>query len=431
MYIEFPSADVKIEGMEGVTIPPMIQIRQKYDTYKIENLASHLRSQLEKLDNAQLAGKQICITAGSRGIPHMALLYRTVCDFLRERGASPFLVPAMGSHGSATAEGQLEVLVRYGITEETMGAPVLSSMDVVEYAQLDNGTPLYCDSYAARADGILIMHKVKPHTDYRARHESGLAKMIAIGISKHKGATEFHKLGFEHFAQRIPECAQLFLEHFPVIGGVGIVQNAYDEICTIEAATAEKLLDLDARLLEEAKAKIPKFKFQDLDLLIIDQIGKEISGFGADPNVTGRTNGIAEDFQGVLNLNKLFIAGLTEQTHHNGAGIGGADITTRRCLNSIDWTSTWTNIITSSRIKGACIPMYMNTDQEAIRLGIRSCTAADFSHIRVARIKNTLELNEILVSPALYKTIKDRADVELLQEAREMAFDEEGFLLPF
>lgn len=337
----------------------------------------------------------------------------------------------MGSHGSGLASGQLEIMARAGISEQTMGVPVLSSMETVEYGRLSNGTPLYCDKYAAEADNIIIMHKVKPHTDFRAAHESGLAKMIAIGIAKHKGATEFHKMGFEQFGQRIPEAAEIFIRRLPVLWGIGIVQNAYDEICAIEAAPARQLLALDAQLLVEAKRRMPGFKFDSVDLLIIDQIGKEISGFGADPNVIGRTNGIQSDFDSILKLNKLFIAGLTPQTHHNGCGIASADLTTRRCLNDIEWTATWTNIITSSRIGGASIPLYMNNDRDAILLGIRSCTGTDPRQIRIARIRNTLELFEILVSPALYEQIRMRDDVERIEAARPMAFDDDGFMIPF
>lgn len=431
MYIPFPPAEVKIEGMERIQIPQMLHIRQRYDAAKLDDPAAHLKKQLAALPVADLRGKRIAVTAGSRGIPHMAALYRAVCEYLKERGADPFLIPAMGSHGNATAEGQRELLAYYGVTEETVGAPIMSSMEVVEYGRLDNGTVLWCDRFAAEADGIVIMHKVKPHTDFRAEHESGLAKMIAIGIAKHKGATEFHRLGFEHFARRLPEAAEHFLRSYYVPFAVGIVQNAYDEICTVEAAVGERLLDLDARLLREAKKKIPQLKTKNLDVLIVDRIGKEISGFGADPNVTGRTNGLQEDFADTLKVQKLFIAGLTEKTHHNGTGIGAADLTTRRCLNSIDWGQTWTNLITSSRIKGACIPMYLNNDRDAICLAIRTCTGIDPEQVRIARIRTTLELDDILVSPALYEELKDRSDVELLAPASPLEFDAEGFLLPF
>ena len=431
MHIDFPEVNVKIEGMDNIAVPPMLHIRQLYDRQKIDDIPSHIKKILSALPKTDLCGKRICITAGSRGIPHMAQLYRSVCSFLKEKGAHPFLVPAIGSHGGATDEGQKEMLAQYGLTEESVGAPILSNMDVVEYGRLSNGSPLYCDKNAAFADGIIIMHKVKPHTDFRAEHESGLAKMIAIGIAKHKGATEFHRLGFEHFAARLPEAAEIFIKTFNVVWAIGIVQNAYDEICTIEAAPGHKLLDLDKALLIQAKQRIAQFKFKQVDVLIIDQIGKEISGFGADPNVIGRTNGIQKDFSDILKMDKLFIAGLTETTHHNGAGIASADITTRRCLNDIEWSSTWTNIITSSRIRGAAIPMYMNNDRDAIRLAIRTCTGIDARNVRMARIRNTMDLNDILVSPSLYAELKSRKDVELISGMQDMKFDADGFMLPF
>lgn len=431
MYIPFPAAEVKIEGMEHIRIPPMLHVRQHYDSTKLNDPAAYLKANLAALPVSGLRGKRIAVTIGSRGIPHMAELYRAVCDYLKDCGANPFLIPAMGSHGNATAEGQRELLAFYGVTEQSVDVPILSSMEVIEYGRLDNGTVLYCDRFAAEADGIVIMHKVKPHTDFRAEHESGLAKMIAIGIAKHKGATEFHRLGFEHFAKRLPEAAEQFLHTFHVPFAVGIVQNAYDEICTVEAALGAQLLDLDARLLRKAKEKIPQLKTKELDVLIVDQIGKEISGFGADPNVTGRTNGLQEDFAQTLKVQKLFIAGLTEKTHHNGTGIGAADLTTRRCLNSIDWGQTWTNLVTSSRIKGACIPMYLNSDRDAIRLAIRTCTGIDPTRVRMARIRNTLELDDILVSPALYEELKDRDDVELIASATPFEFDAKGFMRPF
>lgn len=431
LYIEFPHAEVKIEGMEHIEVPGMLHIRQRYDPTKIDDLAGHLTRQLEALPQQNLCGKRIAVTAGSRGIPHIALLYRTVCAYLRRCGAEPFLVPAMGSHGGGTAEGQTDILAAYGLTEESVGAPIRSCMDVVEYGRLDNGTHLYCDRLAAEADGIVVMNKVKPHTDFRAEHESGLTKMIAIGIAKHKGATEFHRLGFEHFAQRLPQAAEQFLQAYNVPFAVGIVQNAYDEICTLEAAPGGELLALDAKLLREAKQKIPRLKCNSVDVLIIDRIGKEISGFGADPNVTGRTNGIQADFAGVLDTQKIFIAGLTETTHHNGSGIGAADLTTRRCLNSIDWGITWTNLITSGRIKGANIPMYLDNDRDAIRLAIRTCAGINPAKVRIARIRTTLDLNELQVSPALYEELCQRDDVELLEAEKPFAFDADGFMLPF
>ncbi len=428
MYIDFPEVSIPVQGMDGIRIPKMYTIKQYYDTQKVDNVAAHLKAELDNLPNKeQFAGKRLALTVGSRGIPELDAMVRVICDTCKEWGAKPFIVPAMGSHGGATAEGQAEMLAGYNITEESMGVPILSSMDVVQYGALPDGTPLYCDKNAWESDGIIVFNKVKPHTDFRGKHESGIAKMIAIGLAKHKGASMFHMKGFERFAEFIPQIADIFLEKAPVAFGIGVVQNAYDEICNVEVADKQHMLELDAKLLEIAKDKIPTFKFKDCDVLIVDEIGKNISGNGHDPNVVGRNN--SGNFPGVLNLQRLFVRGLTKETHNNGCGINLADISTRRCLRSIDWRSTWINVITASKLDGGRIPMYANTDREALLLAIRTCTNIDFNKAKVARIKNTLCMGEIQVSEALYEQIKDRADVELVRGPEEIAFDADGFML--
>ena len=431
MYIDFPKVEVVIQGMEQIKIPPMVRIRQKYDDYFIKDLPSHIRLQMNILpDRKDYKGKRICITAGSRGIPHLDVILKAICDQLKAWGAKPFIIPAMGSHGGGTAQGQLEILAGYNVTKETIGVPVISSMEVVQYGTLDDGTPLYCDRYAYQSDGIVLLNKIKPHTDFRGEHESGLAKMIAIGISKHKGASAFHRMGFSKFAENIPRAAECFIDRLPVAFGVGIVQNAYDDIYNIDIIPKEQIMAKDKELLVIAKEKLAKFKFKDLDVLIIDEIGKNISGFGFDPNVVGRTNGWQPGFSEILNLQKLFIRGLTEQSHHNGSGISEADITTGRCINSIDWSVTWTNIITSTRICGGRIPMYMNNDREALLLAIKTCNGVNYDKVKIARIKNTLELYEIEVSLPLYEELKDYSEVKWLQGPYELKFDNEGFMLP-
>lgn len=431
MHIDFPPVDARIEGMERIHTPPMYLVRQKYDDAHIDDIRAHVLGQLRSFpDRDALRGKRLCVTAGSRGVPGMREMYRAVVDGLKELGAEPFIVPAMGSHGGATAEGQLEVLAAYGITPQTMDAPVLSSMEVVEYGRLEGGLPLYCDRYAAAADGIVLMHKVKPHTDFRGRHESGLAKMIAIGLGKHKGASAFHTLGFAHFARRIPECAQIFLERFPVVMGIGFVQNAYDRINRLEIVPGDGIMDMDARLLEIAKAHIARFKADNLDVLILDQIGKNVSGFGFDPNIVGRTNGLQADFADILDLKKLVILGMTEESHHNASGLAAADLTTRRLLNEVDWSSTWTNLITSTRVKGGSIPMYMNDDRQAILLAIRTCEGIDPDRVRLARVRNTLEMGVMEMSEALVRSLNGRPDVEILEGPYPMTFDETGRIAP-
>jgi len=430
-FVNFPEVDITIQGMEGIKVPKMMKVRQIYDSKRIGDLKAWTLKELEeKLPEKQkesFTGKRICITVGSRGVPDEDLIVRTVLDWLKERGAKPFIVPAMGSHGGGTAEGQKEYISGYNITEETMGVPILSSMEVVQIGQLDDGTPSYCDKYAYESDGIIVFNKIKPHTDFRGKHESGLAKMCAIGLAKHKGASMFHMMGFPTFAERIPKVAQVFLDKAPIAFGLGVVQNAYDEISELEVIPDDKILERDAALLEIAKSKIANFKMHSIDVLIIDEIGKNISGNGHDPNITGRSN--SKGFEDILDCKKMFVRGLTKQSHHNVCGLSAADITTRRMMNDIDLDVTWTNVVTATMLNGGKLPVYANNDKDAILICIRTCNNIDFNKAKVVRIKNTAEMENILVSEAYYDELKDRKDVEILSEPFEMKFDDIGNLV--
>lgn len=427
-FIEFPKIDIKIEGMEDVRIPKMLRIKQTYDDKHITDITCYIRRQMEENlgDCGHFQGKNLCVTVGSRGIPDLDVIVKTILKILKEWGADPFIIPAMGSHGGATAEGQLEVLAAYNITEKSMSVPIKSSMDVVQIGSLPDGTPLFCDKYAAASDGIILLNKIKPHTDFRAKHESGLAKMLAIGIAKHVGASQFHLKGVSSFANRIPQVCEVFLEKLPIAFGVGVVQNAYDKISHIEIMKKNLILEKDAELQRIAKASIANFKFRDIDVLIVDEIGKNISGGGADPNVTGR--GMAPGFEGILNLQKLFVRGLNEETRNNACGIGLADITTRRCLNSIDFESTWINIVTSTMLSGGKIPMYRETDRDALMLAIRTCNDIDYKNPRIVRIKDTLDMEYIEVSTAFIDECTAHPDIEIISEPHELEFDVEGFM---
>ena len=429
-FIEFPEIHFPVQGIEDVPMPKMVRVRQKYESDKIDDIKEHLIKELEsvKIDRASLKGKSIAITVGSRGIPHLPLMIRTLCDKLKEWGAEPFIIPAMGSHGGGNVEGNLEVINGYGITEEAMGVPIKATMEVKLIGQMDDAakTPIYCDKYAAEADGIILFNKVKPHTDFKGYNESGICKMIAIGIAKHVGCSWFHRQGFDTFGERIPIVAKEFLSKMNVVMGIGVVQNAYDEISEIMAFAKDDIPEGDHKLLTIAKRRLPRFKFDNIDVLVIDRIGKNISGEGADPNVTGR--GFMPGFEDDFHCKKLFIRGLTEQSHHNACGLGLADITTRRCLNTCDWESTWINLSTNTMISGGKIPVYQNNDFEALRLAIRTCTKIDYSKARVARVRDTLTLNEIEISESLIPDIKDRDDVEIISEPYELKFDEEGDL---
>jgi len=431
MFIDFPETHIIVQGLEKVPVPRMARMKQYYESDRIEDLPAHVAAELEKITARipDVRGKRLCITAGSRGIPFLDVIIRSICDGLKKRGASPFVIPAMGSHGGGSAEGQREYLAGFNITEESMGVPVLSSMEVVCYGRMKDGTEVYCDKNAYESDGIIVLNKVKPHTDFRGKHESGMAKMMAIGLAKHVGAVSFHEKGFATFAERVPEVAELFIEKCPVAFGVGIVQNAYDDISELEMMPPEEIMERDAALLEIAKRRIANFRYPHIDVLVIDRIGKNISGNGHDPNIVGRNNSGLPGFKEVLDLKKLFIRGLTPETHHNACGLSCADVTTRSCVRDIDWDTTWTNVASCTQLNGAYIPMYMNNDRDALLLAIKTLNGVDYAKAKVVRILDTLHMDEILVSEAYWEEAKNTPGVELVSDFEEIHFDENGDII--
>jgi len=417
MKIPFPETNFIVPGLRDIPLPKLGRLRQQFDPAAIDDLQAHMARELDALIPRipSLAGKRICITAGSRGIPNLPLILRTLCEKLKEQGAAPFLIPAMGSHGGATAEGQTAYLADLGVTADSVGAPILSSMEVVQYGTLEDGTPLYIDKYAWESDGIVLLNKIKPHTDFRGTHESGLLKMIAIGISKHAGAVAFHAKGFHTFADRIPLAADQFLDKCPVVFGVGIVQNAYDRISNLEIIPPEKIVERDAALLQIAKEKMAAFRYPKIDVLIIEQIGKNISGHGFDPNIVGRNHSGLPGFD-KLDLQKLVILGLSPESHGNASGIGAADVSTRQCLCGVDWDASWTNSASCTLLQSARIPVYMNSDADAVRLAIKTLNGVDPEKATVVRIKDTLHMEDIWVSETYWEQAKATPGLTLLSD---------------
>ncbi|MCI2106058.1 MAG: nickel-dependent lactate racemase [Intestinimonas sp.] len=429
MYIDFHAVDAKMEGLDQVVLPRMVKIRQLYDAAHITDIPGWLEKELNtKLTEAdtRFDGKNICITAGSRGIPEYANIMRTLITWLKSKGAHPFIVPAMGSHAGATVQGQVEMLATYGITEETMKVPIRATMETEEIGTLKDGTPVYCDKNAYHSDGIVVLNKIKPHTSFKGPHESGLLKMLCIGLGKHMGAATMHMKGYENFDWLIPEAGKLCLEKEPVVFGVGIVQNAYDEISELEVMEQADIVERDARLLEIAKDKLARFKFPTTDVLIIDQIGKNIGGSGFDPNVVARRDRI---YPGTLVSQNIFVRGLTPETHHNASGIGTIEVTTLRCVRDIDWAITWTNMMTANFLPGCRIPCFAENDKQALRWAIRTCTGIDYSNARVIRIKDTMHMNEIAVSENLAHELENRDDVEILSKPYDICFGPDGYIL--
>lgn len=422
--------DVKIQGgFDGILYPRMVTIKQKFNNVEIADVQKATEQEVRcQVENIDLVGKKIVITAGSRGIKEIDKIIFSLIKVLKEVGAKPFVVPAMGSHGGATASGQKEFLQNYNITEEKLGVEIVSSMETVQIGTLDGGIGVFCDKIAFESDGIIVVNKIKPHADFKGEYESGLVKMMAIGLGKHKGATELHQQGFDTFHELLPRAGKCFVENAPILFGLAIVENAYDIPMIIEAIEAKDILQREKELLRVAKDNIASIKLDAIDVLIIDEIGKNISGEGMDPNVTGRPGSYLNEGFEAPSIQKIVVLDITEESHGNGAGIGMSDISTIRCAEKIDFGVMYTNAITATILGPAKLPLIMNNDKEAIAIAMKTCIKIDPKKIKVVRIKNTLELETIQVSEAYINDIKSSDDLSIESEPFEIEFDTDGYL---
>lgn len=414
------------ELLANVPLPKMVKIRQVFDAPEVEDLAGELRKEIAKpgIGDRVKPGQRIAVTVGSRGVAEIDNIAKVIVEELKARGAEPFIVPAMGSHGGATAEGQRQVLADLGVTEETMGCPIISSMEVVEVGKLENGLAVLIDKEAYEADGIVVLNRVKPHTAFQGPCESGLAKMITIGLGKQKGADSCHAYSFKHMAEHVLRMAEIKLQKAKFVFGVGTVENAYDKVARIFAVTPEELIEMDKKMLIEARARMGRIMFDQIDVLVVDQLGKEISGDGMDPNITGRYP--TPYASGGPDVNKLVVLNLTEQTHGNANGLGTADFTTRKVFEKFNFESTYTNCLTSTIAIPAKLPIIMETDHEALKAAVKTCNAFDITKAKIVRIKDTLHLEEIYISEGLLEEAKANPAIEILGEPFEMVFDEQG-----
>jgi len=421
--------NVKIQGGYDIKFPKMVKIKQNFKHERINNIEMKIYKEIkDKLPPQMFENKRIAITAGSRGIANIVTILKTVIIQLKGWGAKPFIVPAMGSHGGATSKGQKDLLESYGISEKSMGIPILSSMDVVQVASLDNEMPIYCDKNAIEADGIVVINKIKPHADFKGKYESGLLKMLAIGLGKHKGAAMLHTYGFDKFNDIIPKVGKVLLDNTPVIFGLAILENAYKEIKKLEVVPKEKIMEREKELLEEAKEDMAKILFPFIDVLIVDEIGKNISGEGMDPNVTGRPGSRLSGFN-APKIQKIIVLRISQESYGNASGIGMADITTIRCVNQIDFNAMYTNSITATILDPAKIPVIMNNDKEALAIALKTCNRAMLSDAKIIRIKNTSYLHNIQVSEVYLDEIKKRDDISILSKPEPIRFTEDGWLI--
>ncbi|MCA9080453.1 MAG: DUF1549 domain-containing protein, partial [Planctomycetaceae bacterium] len=416
----------------SMRLPEMIRLRQTFARPVISDVPQAVREQLAKLalERQIQPGQRVAVTVGSRGITGIATIIRSVVDYLKELGAEPFLVPAMGSHGGATAQGQVELIAQYGITEESMSVPILSSMATVIVGELAAGIPVHFDRHAFEADHVLVVGRVKPHTMFVGDVESGLHKMLLIGLGKHAGALTYHRAIKEYsFDEIIRAVAGVVLERCRIVAGLAIVENAYDETALIEGVAPADFHARESKLLAQAKAWLPQLPFPKVDLLIVDQIGKEISGTGMDTNIVGRKYNDHVAMPGDrADCKRIFIRGLTEQTHGNACGIGLAEFTLRRAVEQMDREYTMVNCITSGHPTAGMIPLVYDTDREVIENALQTIGLTPPDQARVIRIRDTLHLDEVYVSTAYASEWAGREDLQVLTAPAPIGFDTHGDL---
>lgn len=420
-------------GVGAVDMPRMVRVRQAFERPRVADVSAAVRTALEGLDLGRdiRPAQSVAVTAGSRGIANRVDILRAVVQFLRALEALPFLVPAMGSHGGGTAEGQRRVLESLGITEESVGAPIRSSMEVMSLGETDAGYPVVMDKHAALADHLAVVARVRPHTGFHGPIESGLLKMTVMGLGKHEGARLYHRLTMDEPWDRVVRSvSRRVCERGRVAFGVAVVENAYEETARVEAVRPPDFEATEEELLAFARRIMGRLPAAQVDLLIIDEIGKDVSGTGMDTNVLGRKHPPGEGPDDQPAVRHIFVRGLTERTHGNATGIGRADFTTARLVRAIDYAATVTNCLAAGDVEGAALPIHFETDREAVGAALSVIGSRSREDARVVHIRNTQHLEEVEVSEACAREGRRLTEWEILGEPRPMSFDDEGNLRP-
>ncbi|MEL7649359.1 MAG: lactate racemase domain-containing protein [Sedimentibacter sp.] len=418
--------DVIRSMLDEIEIPKFVRIRQSFDDTKIENIEEEISKQFKRDDIACTIkeGQTVGVTVGSRGLANLKEIVKYVCDNIKKLGATPVILPSMGSHGGAAAEGQAAFIRGLGVTEEFTGAKIWAGMDVIQLGTTETGLPVYYDKIASELDGVIVLGRIKAHTDLDGDIESGLHKMIVIGLGNHKGAQVMHAMGLDKAVPRLKSIARYALKHSNIIFGIGLLENAYDQTSEIVFLPTDQIADKEAELLAKSKNQLPRFLFNDIDILIVDEIGKNISGNGMDPNVIGR--GMIGYKNKDIHINKIVTLDTTEESGSNAFGVGLSDITTKRIFNKLKTEAMYTNAITAIAINGVRIPIAMESDKLAIQLAIRAACSEEPKKLRIARIKDTLSLSEMYVSEGLIHELRSNENVEIIGEVNDFEFDEHG-----
>lgn len=410
-----------------------VKIKQEFPGQSVTDVGSEVAGELGKIKLHERVRPRasVAITAGSRGIKNITAILKSVADTIKAAGACPFVVGAMGSHGGGTAAGQKEVLSTLGITEEAIGCPVHTSDEAVEVGSTPSGARVYCDRAAWSADGIIVVNRVKPHTTFHGPVESGLFKMMVVGLGKAEGAAAIHRLGPRRMARELLEMGRLYVRSGKVLAGLAIVENSREETAAVEAASPEGVEEMEKRLLQMAYRLLPRLPAERLDFLVMCEMGKNISGTGMDNNVIGRTRIAGVPEPETPFIARVVVLDLTDESHGNATGLGLADFTTRRLVDKMDAGATYLNCITSGNVQRAMLPIIMADDRGAIEAAIKSLTGADPANLKGAVIKNTLDLELLWVTEAVAASLAGREDVKVLSEPEPLAFTNGRLILDF
>lgn len=418
------------------SLPRMLAVRQIFPASPPLDIRATIQKELARAQSGLKPGMRIAVAVGSRGISNLQTIVAAVLDALRATGAQPFIVPAMGSHGGATPEGQTELLAEYGITEARLNAPIRAAMNVERIGSTPEGADVFFSAEALRADGIVIVNRVKPHTDFSGAIGSGILKMMVVGLGKRIGAANYHttacRLGYE---QVLRGMARVILEKAPILCGVAIVENQLHDTAKLEVLARDEIERREEQLFVEAKNLMPRLPFDQIDLLIVDRLGKNISGSGMDPNIIGRgvhgyVSSLGNRAHPTPVIGRIFVRDLTPETHGNAIGIGMADMTTARLVRAMNPRVTFINALTSLAVQSAKTPMYFETDREAIALALTSLALREVREARIVRIADTLSLEHVQVSEACAPMVQSRSGLVVTSPVDEMKFDAADNLLP-
>ena len=416
------------EILDNIKLPQIMKVSQTFDNTKLDDVEGDLNQKLidKNIKDKIKPGMKIAITGGSRGISFYKELMKTIVSFVKKCGATPFIIPSMGSHGGGTSEGQENMLKKLGITKESVGCEIISSMDVVEVGRTSKDLPVYIDKNAANADGIILLNRVKLHTSFRGKYESGLIKMMAIGLAKRKGADMTHFLRYENMAENLVEVGKIALNNLNIICGVASIENGYNEVADLFVLHKDEILQEEPKILEKSKRLMPRIYLDDIDVLIVNEIGKNISGTGVDTNIVGRFHTNAAS--GGPNTVKLGFLDISEKSGGNGNGMGLADFVSKKFFRKIDFESTYINAITSTEPNSVKLPLVLDNDKYVFQGCVKLCGVKNIQDIKLVIINNTKELDEIYMSKSAFENTVDKSKVKKESELFDIPFDEEGNL---